>query len=87
MSVKEFLKEEGVEPSEIVSATYQADYETGERCGAGGFQIISLSVVDEDGREFDITNFVDQGAHLYEEDDVKDILRELGFGNVDVEQV
>lgn len=44
--------------------SYQADWQTSARAGAGGmFQIASLSM---DGK--DVTNCIDQGLHFHEED-------------------
>ncbi len=48
------------------------DYETGDRCGAGGFQV--CSVEDEEGK--DLTNFVDQGRHYFSLEEVLSDLSE-----------
>lgn len=60
------------------------DYETSERCGAGGmFQVISIT----DEQDNDYTNHVDQGTHYSNLQEVKvDLEKSLGF-EVELEEV
>lgn len=56
--------------------TYHCDFETGDRAGAGGFQVISLE--DEEGT--DQTHFIDVGKHYFEEDELReDIAKATGL--------
>lgn len=67
----------------IDSLQIQCDYETGDRCGAGGFQVISATAITDSG-DFDVTEYVDQGKHYYELDEVAE---DLGLNGIDVEEV
>lgn len=59
------------------------DYETGERCGAGGFQICSIE--DRNGK--DLTKLVDQGQHYFSIEEVLSDLAEKLKTEVDGEFV
>lgn len=68
----------------IDSLKINCDYETSERCGAGGmFQVCSVTAITEYG-EFDITEHVDQGKHYSELDEVAE---DMGLSGIDVEEV
>ncbi|MCL2253526.1 MAG: hypothetical protein FWC09_03705 [Lachnospiraceae bacterium] len=56
-------------PSDVGQIDVQCDYETGDRCGAGGFQISSISY-DDGEEEVDFTDKVDQGIHFMNTDEL-----------------
>lgn len=59
------------------------DYETGERCGAGGFQVISIEN-DETGE--DLTKLIDVGHHYFDIEDLKsDISTKTGINSTLIE--
>jgi hypothetical protein len=54
------------------------DYHTGERCGAGGFQIESI-IEDSGDEETDVSRKVDQGLHFHSFSDLQSYLADT-FG-------
>lgn len=68
----------------VDSLEINCDYETSERCGAGGmFQVYSVEAVTEYGN-FDITEQIDQGKHYSSLDEVA---KDLGLSGVAVQEV
>lgn len=68
----------------IDSLEVSCDYETSERCGAGGmFQVCSVTAITEYG-EFDITEHVNQGQHF---SDLEEVAKSMGLSGIDVEEV
>ena len=52
------------------------DYETGQRSGAGGFQIESIyEVIGDD--EIDVSSEIDAGLHFFSEDELRTYLTKV----------
>lgn len=61
----------------ITSILINKDFDRAESSGAGGFQISSIDGFDENGEEYDITKYVSQGEHYYDD---KKVLEDLVNG-------
>lgn len=66
---------------EVTSLEVHCDYETSERCGAGGFQVYSVIANTELG-ELDLTSLIDQGKHY---SNLCNVARDLGLDDVYIE--
>lgn len=78
---------DNISKDRIVTVQIQQDFETCERAGAGGmFQVISVTIIYEDGTEDYHTDLIDQGVMFYNEDEVLERLG-LSSDSVNVEQV
>lgn len=67
-----------IDPTEekFVRITIDADYETPDRAGASGFQVIRVYGFDEDDNRYDLTKNIDQG-YIYQ--DGRKVLEDLGL--------
>lgn len=76
-----------IHKDDIVEVHIQRDFERCESAGAGGlFQVISITLIDEYGKEEYHTDLIDQGDMFY---DAEEILERLGLSSnaVNVEYV
>ncbi len=76
-----------VRKNDIVKVQIQRDFESCEHSGAGGlFQVISITLVDEYGKEEYHKDLIDQGDMFY---DAEEVLERLGLSSkaVNVEYV
>lgn len=72
---------------DVVKVNIQADYETPEHAGASGtFQLFSVTVELDNGKEIDVTENFDQGDFYYEGSEVVKAL-DLNPDEVDIEFV